>query len=183
MTDDRRGPLDFVRWPKRGEAAASSPVEAAHAQPASKVDLVTFDSMMRGLFPRTPAEMPDWARKAWADRAELVRTGRRVPVEPHEDNTGAPCREVGPASLVYDLEQHDCCYLCNEQADNIAHADRVEAGALPLCLAGADGQRYAGGDRLPSDWDGWCRMWRDVAWVRLQGFERDADAIHRNYTE
>lgn len=90
----------------------------------------TFDSILKGLFPRTPEEMPDWARKEWAARAELERTGERVRVEPHLDNTGMPCREVGPASLVYDLVHHDCCHLCNEQGD------RAQPITTPISLEG-----------------------------------------------
>lgn len=40
--------------------------------------------------------------------------GSRIVVPPHDDNTGAPCREVGPATLFRDLERHDCCHVCND---------------------------------------------------------------------
>jgi hypothetical protein len=94
------------------------------------IDLTSYDAWLKGMFPRTPEEMPEWARKAWADRAELEKTGARVRVESHLDNTGAPCREVGPASLVYDLVHHDCCNICNEQGES-GSGEPAPTGAPP----------------------------------------------------
>lgn len=54
---------------------------------------------------------------ARADRAELERTGARIPVAHHLDNTGMGCRNVGPATLVHDLLHHDCCYVCNDAGE------------------------------------------------------------------
>lgn len=51
----------------------------------------------------------------------------------------------------------------------------IDVGALPWVLDDADWRLYAK-DRLPNTFDGWCRMWWGIAWVRLQAFERAADA-------
>jgi hypothetical protein len=50
-------------------------------------------------------------------RAILERTGQRVAVQPHLDNTGAECRNVGPRTLVLSLRHHDCCFDCNEAGE------------------------------------------------------------------
>jgi hypothetical protein len=54
--------------------------------------------------------------------------------------------------------------------------ERIVTGALPMILMGADWRRYAGREPATRDYDGFCRMWRDVAWVRRQAFEREAEA-------
>ncbi len=77
----------------------------------------SFDDLMKELFPEPGTPMTPRARAWWDERKAIERTGKRVRVEPHDDNTGAPCREVGPAALVYDLEHHDCCGHCNDQAE------------------------------------------------------------------
>lgn len=82
--------------------------------------VTTFDAMLKGLFPERREDMPEWARKSWAERADLERNGPRVAVEPHLDNTGMPCREAGPASLVHDLFWHDCCSICGDRASALA---------------------------------------------------------------
>lgn len=74
--------------------------------------IVPFDQMMREWFSSDP---PEWVRKARAERREIERIGPRVRVELHDDNTGAPCREVGRAALVYDLFHHDCCHICGDR--------------------------------------------------------------------
>lgn len=61
--------------------------------------------------------MNDRARKYLAERAQLERTGKRVPVGIHLDNTGMDCRESGRMTLIEDLWWHDCCYHCNDLAD------------------------------------------------------------------
>lgn len=134
---------------------------------SARHDLTTFDALMKGLFPERPEDMPEWARKAWAEREEIERTGKRVHVAGHMDNTGIGCRNVGPATLVYDLVHHDCCGECNQLGN-------IESGALPESLRGADWRRYAGA-ALDRDWSGWCRMWFGITWVRGQGFWRDMD--------
>jgi hypothetical protein len=57
-------------------------------------------------------------------RAELERTGRRVRVEAHEDNCGGECRNVGPRTLVADMDTHDCCLHCNDAAAELLGAKR-----------------------------------------------------------
>ena len=78
--------------------------------------MIPFDRMMKDFFPASgdPNDSPEYVKELRAERAELVRTGARIAVPDHLDNTGAHCREVGPASLVADTEHHDCCYFCNE---------------------------------------------------------------------
>lgn len=78
-----------------------------------------LDELYKGMFAE-PDKQPEWARKAWADRAELERTGKRVAVPDHLDNTGGGCRNVGPATLVYDMQHHDCCFHCNDAGDEAA---------------------------------------------------------------
>lgn len=131
--------------------------------------LATFDSLMKGLFPERPEDMPEWARKAWADRAELERTGRRVRVDPHLDNTGLSCREVGPASLVHDLVHHDCCGICNAHGERI---ERIESGALPLVLQRSDPRNYIETGMVPC-WAAWICMWRSITELRARGFAAD----------
>lgn len=80
------------------------------------------NELYKGLFAE-PDKQPEWAKKAWADRAELERTGKRVAVAHHLDNCGAGCRNVGPATLVYDMQNHDCCFECNEAGDIMAGKD------------------------------------------------------------
>lgn len=80
---------------------------------AAKSDLMTFDTMTKGLF-CDPRSMPQWAKDAWAARAEIGRTGKRIAVPEHHDNTGAYCRNVGSATLADDVEHHDCCHFCND---------------------------------------------------------------------
>lgn len=53
--------------------------------------------------------------------------------------------------------------------------ERIADGRLPDGLEGADWRRYAGVAHQPT-YDGWCRAWWGIAWVRLQAFERDAAA-------
>jgi len=50
--------------------------------------------------------------------------------------------------------------------------EALDTGALPWILEDADWRHYSGGPPLPATYDGWCRAWRDVAWVRLQAFQR-----------
>jgi hypothetical protein len=62
----------------------------------------------------------------------------------------------------------------------VIHADfeySVREGMLPACLVGGDPDLYHGPDRFHRDWDGWLRMWWSVAYVRMQGFERDEEAL------
>jgi hypothetical protein len=132
-------------------------------------DLTTFDSMMKGLYPERPEGMPEWARKAWAERAELERTGQRVRVEQHLDNCGGPCREVGPASLVHDLVHHDCCSVCGAHGELIL---RIESGALPLVLQRSDARHYVRTEMVPC-WAAWCYMWRHITELRARGFAAD----------
>lgn len=68
----------------------------------------------------TKPDVPAWV----AERAEIERTGQRVRVAAHDDNTGMNCRNVGPATLVEDMRNHDCCYLCN---DAVEHAPTCPA--------------------------------------------------------
>lgn len=82
----------------------------------AKSSITTMDALYKGLF-ASPENQPEWARKAWAERAELERTGKRVLVRHHLDNCGAGCRNVGTATLVYDMQHHDCCFECNEAGD------------------------------------------------------------------
>lgn len=81
---------------------------------SSKIDTTSFDQMMKDLFPKPGEPMKQWVLDARAARRELERTGKRVAVPPHRDNTDIDCRNVGDATLVYDLEHHDCCHVCNE---------------------------------------------------------------------
>lgn len=72
---------------------------------------ISFDRMLKDLFSTNP---PEWVIRARAERAEIERTGKRVIVDEHLDNTGASCRNVGLMTLVYDMSTHDCCYNCND---------------------------------------------------------------------
>jgi hypothetical protein len=80
----------------------------------ARVDVVSFGKMMRELFSDDP---PQWVIDARAARAELERTGARVAVVEHLDNTGIECRNVGHRTLVADMRHHDCCYHCNDAAE------------------------------------------------------------------
>lgn len=53
-------------------------------------------------------------------------------------------------------------------------AERIEAGLLPTVLEYADWRRYVGPYRYERTWSDWARMWRGIAWVRVQAFEREA---------
>lgn len=92
------GPYLLVSETRRGPAA----------------DLVTFDSVLKDLFPLPGQPVKQWVLDARAERAELERTGKRIAVPAHLDNTGAGCRNVGPATLVEDAWTHDCCGICND---------------------------------------------------------------------
>jgi len=62
----------------------------------------------------------------------------------------------------------------------MTHADlerSIDGGSLPSCLVGGDPALYRGRDPLECSWDGWLRMWWGVTYVRMQGFERDEEAI------
>lgn len=90
------------------------------------------------------AEINEWARRAKAERAELEQTGRRVAVARHNDNTGAVCRNVGESTLVHDLEHHDCCYTCNDQAAGpVVFTGGVDDFAAWLDGASLADQRWA----------------------------------------
>jgi hypothetical protein len=136
---------------------------------STKTDLTTFDSMLKGLFPRTPEEMPEWARKAWAERAELEKTGARVAVTGHDDNCGSNCRNVGPATLVHDL--------CGHHGERL---ERIASGALPRVLAASDWRHYADGHYAPI-WYAWCAMWGEIAWLRARGFMADKVMYETEY--
>jgi hypothetical protein len=82
----------------------------------SKVELITYDQMLRELFPLPGKPMKPWAAEAWADRAKLEKTGERMAIPDHKDNCGDTCRNVGRC-LVYDALTHDCCYTCNDLGD------------------------------------------------------------------
>lgn len=85
----------------------------------AKSNVISFGQMMKDLFPLPGQPVKEWVLKARAERAELERTGKRVSVEPHDDNCGSPCRNVGPATLVYDMATHDCCGECNDAAGEL----------------------------------------------------------------
>ena len=51
--------------------------------------------------------------------------------------------------------------------------ERIDTGRLPMILEGADWRMYAGPHPLSRTYTNWCRMWRDVAWVRAQAFDRE----------
>lgn len=55
-------------------------------------------------------------------------------------------------------------------------AERISRGELPRVLEGADWKLYATRHYVATTWGGFCEAWRDIAWVRLQAFERDAEA-------
>lgn len=138
-------------------------------------NLISFDAMMKGMFPERREDMPEWARKAWAERAELERTGKRVAVRSHLDNCGSACREVGPASLVYDLVHHDCCHTCNALGER---SGRIDSGALPLVLQRSDPRHYVDTEMVPC-WYAWCSMWRQIAELRARAFEADEIMFER----
>jgi hypothetical protein len=79
-------------------------------------DLTSFDQMMHDLFCE-PGKEKQWVLDVRAARAELVRTGARRVVPEHDDNCGSSCRNVGPATLVADMADHDCCYFCTDAAE------------------------------------------------------------------
>lgn len=67
------------------------------------------------------------------------------------------------------------------RSGRVTHTDlarSIRMGSLPVCLVGGDPDRYRGPDRLEPSWDGWLRMWWSVAYVRMQGFERDEEALY-----
>lgn len=132
-------------------------------------NLTTLDSMMKDLFPWPGQPVKEWVLKARAERAELERAGRRVAVAGHDDNTGWNCRNVGPATLVHDLVQHDCCGTCNWQGER---TERLDSGALPIILDGADWNKYAAYSYAPI-WPGWLGMWRGIAELRERAFRAD----------
>ena len=55
-------------------------------------------------------------------------------------------------------------------------AERIRHGELPSCLQNSDWRLFVGRDHLSSSWTDFCCAWQNIAWVRYQGFERDADA-------
>lgn len=83
-----------------------------------------IDQLWKDAFPASgdPNDSPEYIKRWRAERVEIERIGKRIAVPPHEDNCGAPCREVGPTSLVYDLQKHDCCGFCNDLGEQ--HADK-----------------------------------------------------------
>lgn len=58
-------------------------------------------------------------------------------------------------------------------ACEVSVSERIDSGALPSLLEGADWRRY-GTIVHPPTWSGWCAAWRGIAWVRAQAFEREA---------
>lgn len=52
----------------------------------------------------------------------------------------------------------------------------VRLPSIPWTLEGGDWRKYAGATPHTRDYDGFVAMWRGIAWVRLQGFERAWDA-------
>lgn len=57
---------------------------------------------------------------------------------------------------------------------------RIVNGMLPRSLEGGDWNTYGvrgAGYLMTTDWDNWCRMWLAIAWVRLNGFRRDAGEL------
>lgn len=64
----------------------------------------------------------------------------------------------------------------NDDPATLSIDDLIARGELPPTLRGGDPARYRGRSSHPPTWPGWCEMWRDIAWVRYQAFERDAEA-------
>lgn len=64
----------------------------------------------------------------------------------------------------------------SDRGDPWTLEDALDGGDLPWTLEGADWRHYAGRAPLASTYDGWCRMWRGIAWVRAQAFQRAGEA-------
>lgn len=52
----------------------------------------------------------------------------------------------------------------------------IMTGDIPACLRGRDWRQYVSLRSASATWADFARAWRDVAYVRMQGFERDWDA-------
>lgn len=74
---------------------------------------VNFDRLLREMFPAPGEPTKQWVLDARAARAELERTGARLSVPVHLDNTGLICRHASRQTLIADMAQHDCCSFCN----------------------------------------------------------------------
>ena len=63
------------------------------------------------------------AKRVIDERNEMEwerNTCPRVQIAPHDDNTGARCRNSDGRTLWVDLHEHDCCDICNDHADRLA---------------------------------------------------------------
>lgn len=89
-------------------------------------DLTSINAMLKDHYPlpgeRIKQYVVDMRRESKWERD----TCPAFDVAEHEDNTGASCRNV-PRAPWHDLEQHDCCYVCNDQADSLREGPSVQA--------------------------------------------------------
>lgn len=88
---------------------------------------------------------------------------------------GAPMRGTCPGCGV-DLAKLEASGFAGHICSEASVAERIISGRLPRTLEGADWTNYVSWIMASVDWTNFCRMWLDVAWVRFQAFERDADA-------
>ncbi len=104
------------------ELAARQAVNEAMAQgmsgaPKIGPDLASLDTLYKEMYPLPGQPEKEWVLKMREAKAEIERIGKRVAVAEHRDNCGDWCRNIGPATLVYDMTTHDCCGECNDAGE------------------------------------------------------------------
>lgn len=78
----------------------------------STMNVVAFDSYMRDMYAPPGTQLKQWVVDVRRISAWERETCPLVLTEPHNDNTGAQCRNSGSAQW-YHLE-HDCCSECDD---------------------------------------------------------------------
>jgi hypothetical protein len=79
--------------------------------------VTNMTDIMKDMYPQAGSRIKQWVVDR---RREAKWENETCPVSivsEHRDNTDAPCRNV-PSAIWLALHQHDCCHVCNDQAEH-----------------------------------------------------------------
>lgn len=92
----------------------------------------TLDEEMRDLYPMPGTRLKQWVVDQRRERAWELATCPRLAVSDHLDNTGAQCRSRGDVPWC-DLDDHDCCEICNSIAEQSITTVAVDEWLIEAC--------------------------------------------------
>jgi hypothetical protein len=72
--------------------------------------------VMKDLYPQSGSRIKQWVVDKRRETQWENDTCPTSVTSEHRDNTDALCRNV-PTAIWLALHQHDCCYVCNDQAE------------------------------------------------------------------